>query len=134
MATSPIVAAPAFGAALTVVQNIFGYIINEVESFPSIATTSPTAPFIPQNGDRLGLVLVNTAVNQMFVGLSPAVGSLDGIVLSPNGGAIAMNVRDDMTLTTRAWWALSITAPGILYVLEIIGVKAVGPGKGVGTA
>lgn len=119
---------PKFGAALTFVQNFLGYLVNEVESFPTIPASSPTSPFLASNGDRVGLLIANTGLNNAFIGLGPTVGSNFGFLLVANGGAIAFNVRDDFTLTTRAWWGASIGASNIFYVLELIGVKALGPG------
>lgn len=134
MATSPNGAPNVkFGAALTFVQQFLGYLVNEVESFPTIPASSPTSPFLPQNGDRVGLLIANTGLNNAFIGLGPTVGGNFGFFLVANGGAIAFNVRDDFTLTTRSWWGASIGASNIFYVLEIIGVKALGPGTQAGT-
>lgn len=133
MAASPNGSAFRFGAALSVVQNLFGYLINEVESFPTITTGTPTSPFITQNADRLGLVIANTGLNVAYVGLSSLVGSNFGFLLTANGGSISLNIRDDLTLTTRAWWGAAVGASDVLYVLELIGVKplAVGATPGV---
>ena len=130
MATiTPGIAAPfTFGAALSWVQVNLGWLVDEVESFPGIPTSAPTAPFLPQNADRLALVMFNLGLNNLFVALNPNVNNTSGILLTANGGAVSLNVRDDFTLTTRAWFGISVTAPGTLYVLEIIGRVKLPPG------
>lgn len=132
MATTPNGSLAAYGAALTYTQKLLGYIVNEVESFPGVPATSPTAPFIPQNGDRVGLLIANVGLQTVYVGLSSAVGAANGFLLVPNGGAIAINAKDDFTLTSRAWWSFATPSPSSLYVLELIGVRALPVGVGVG--
>jgi hypothetical protein len=128
MSTLPNTAGYTFGAALTWTQGEYGYLISEVESFPSIATVAPANQFLPNNGDRLGLVIINTSLNNIFVGLSNQVSSLFGILLTANGGSLTANVRQDLTLPTRAWFGFSPSGvPTTIYVLEIIGVKQLPP-------
>lgn len=118
-----------FGAALTYVQNLLGYLVNEIDEVFTLQITNPTVPFIQQNGDRLGLVIVNTSTNPAFIGLSSAVGpSNQGIYLPASGGSISMDARTDFTLPTRAWWGIATGGITVIYVLEIIGVKALPPG------
>jgi hypothetical protein len=119
-----------FGAALTWVQTEYGYLCHEVESFPGIPFGStPATQVIGQNGDRLGLVIVNQGVTVIYISLSTSVSQNDGIILTANGGSLTMNVRQDQTLPTRAWFAISPAAPGQLYVLEIIGWRKFPPGS-----
>ena len=113
-----------FGAALTWTQQEYGYLCHEVESFPNLPFPAAVSQqIVTQNGDRLGLVIVNVSINPVFIGLSNAVASNNGILLSPSGGSISTNVRQDETLPSRAWFGIATTAPVSLYVLEIIGWK-----------
>lgn len=122
-----------FGAALTNTQQRLGYIINEVESNPLITVGAPTAPFLPQNADRVGLIIVNTSINTAFIAVSQAeVNNVFGILLSPNGGSVTMQVRDDWTLPSRAWWGTASGGSAQMYVLELIGVRALPPNFGPG--
>lgn len=120
-----------FGAALTYIQNLLGYIVNEVDQTQGVAAASPTSPFVSQNGDRVGLLVANIGLQNVFIALTPAVGTGSGFLIVPNGGAIAFNARDDFTLVTRAWWAFATPSPSSIYILELIGVKALPSGIGV---
>lgn len=128
MASPPINGNFKFGAALTAVQSKLGYLLNIVESDPLLGTSNPTAPFLPNNADRVGLIIVNTSVNQCFVGLSQSqIVNLFGILLNQNGGSVTMQVNDDFTLPSHDWWGIAIGAPSQLYVVELIGIKALPP-------
>lgn len=117
-----------FGAALTNTQQRLGYIINEVESSPTALSTVPATQILTQNADRVGLIIVNISINTCFVGTIQAnVTNAVGILLSPNGGSITMQVRDDWTLPSRSWFGLGSGGNAQLYVLELIGVKALAP-------
>ena len=134
MATLPTTPAGyTFGAALTWVQKEYGYLINEVESFPGSPSTPPTSPFVPNNGDRLALAVVNIGISNVYIGLSAGVSGGNGILLVANGGSFTIDVRRDMTLPSRAWWTVSSGTPNPLYVLELIGVRALQPGTVPGT-
>jgi hypothetical protein len=122
-----------FGAALTWTQEEYGYLIHEVESFPGIPFQStPATQILSNNGDRLGLVIVNPGTSVVYISLSSSVSSNNGIILTANGGALTTNVRQDLTLPSRAWYAISPAAPGQLYVLEIIGWKKFPTGSKTG--
>lgn len=133
MATTPNAALVKYGAALTYVQNLLGYIIDERDQTQGVAAATPTSPFVSQNGDRVGLLVANVGLQTVFIALSSAVGSANGFQLQPNGGAIAFDARTDFTLTTRAWWAFATPSPSSIYILELIGVRALPPTSGVGT-
>jgi hypothetical protein len=105
------------------VQDEYEYLIHEVQSFPVAGITPPTSPFLPQNGDRMGIAIVNTSINNCYIAFSSAVGNAEGIFLAAGGGSFTANVRQDMTLPTHDWWAMAIAAPAALFVLEIIGWK-----------
>src|SRR5580698_7646863 len=71
------------------------------------------------NGDRVGLIFVNLDSQAMYLSLTAQTGA-NGIELSANGGSLTMNVRDDFTLCSRAWYATTGHPTASLYVLEII--------------
>lgn len=128
MATTP-GAVFTYGAALTNTQQRLGYLVNQIESFPTLGTTPPTAPFIGNNADRVGLIIVNVSLNPVFIGVSQAtVQATNGILLNPSGGAVTMQVRDDWTLPSSAWWGEATGGSAQIYVLELIGWKALPPG------
>lgn len=108
------------GAALNFVQVYLGYLINEVESFPTLNTGNPTAPFLAGNADRVGLLFCNFGNNLVQLSTNPSVLTSGGILLNSNGGIISMNVRDDFTLPARAWWGAATSVAQAIYVLELI--------------
>ena len=55
----------------------------------AVGTTSGTA--IVENINRVGLVLVNTSANTMFLAFGTAATLNAGIVLTPNGGSWSMD-------------------------------------------
>jgi hypothetical protein len=129
MAASPIniPASSPYGATLTFLQSFLGYILREVETTPSISTTA--VQILTQNGDRLGFVVANTSTQTVTIGLSAAVTATAGIMLNAQTGVISVIVRDDFTLCSHEWWAIAGAGPQAIYVLEIIGIKALPPGS-----
>jgi hypothetical protein len=119
-----------FGAALTWTQGEYGYLIQEVETFPTLGlVTAPAANVVGNNGDRLALVIVNVSVNDIYVSIAPSVNIGFGIKLLASGGSLTMNVRQDLTLPSRAWFGISAgLTTATIYVLELIGWRKLPPG------
>ena len=129
MATTPTTASAfQFAANLTWVQKELGWLVNEVESFPTVAQTPGVTQLLPQNGDRVGLFMMNGTADTIYVSINSGVSSIQGIALNPNGGSVTLKIRDDFTLITRAWWGVSYGGPGSLYILELIGMVQLPPG------
>jgi hypothetical protein len=113
-----------FGAALTWVQNEYEYLCHEVESGTTLfGGTGQATRIVANNGDRLELAIVVTGPAPVFVALTGSFAAGDGILLGANGGAITINVRQDLTLPTREWFAQAAGPISSLYILEIIGWK-----------
>lgn len=91
----------------------------EVESNPLAVTTAGIQAAIG-NGDRVGLFIMNLGTNPVFVGLNRGVSASNGILLPPSGGFVSQSVRDDFTLPSREWSAISTGGSSQLYVLEIV--------------
>lgn len=120
---------PRYGAALTIIQDLYGWIINEVESFPTLGIVQPTAPFVNQNADRVGLLIMNGGANSALVALNSSVFTSTQFLLTQNGGSISFNIRDDFTLVSRAFWGFTNVSPGNIYVLELIAVRPLAKGS-----
>lgn len=74
---------------------------------------------VPNNGDRVGLLIFNTGASDLTISLDGNVSNSNGIILPANGGSLSLNVRDDFTLAARQWWG--VAPQGItVYILEII--------------
>lgn len=106
------------GAALQFWRDQFGGVAVENEATVSIGAA--VASVINGNGDRLGLLIMNLGTNNTFVGVSSLVSSSFGILLGANGGFLSMNVRDDFTMQTRQWFAVTPSGgSSTLYTLEL---------------
>lgn len=105
-------------AALLFTEQELGGPCLEQESYPTATTTGVVAA--QGNGERVGLTIMNLSANSVYIGLAGVVTSSTGIFLPGNGGFLTVNVRDDFTLPSRQWTALSVGGTAQLYVLEII--------------
>lgn len=99
-----------------------------LEQDSQVAVTTTPSIILQGNGDRVGLLMINLGVNNVFISLDSSVASNNGIQLASGGGLISMNVRDDFTLPSRAWYGLAITGAVFMYVLEIIRYKSLNIG------
>lgn len=106
------------GAARATAESYLGGPCDELESNPTITTTVGVG--IDGNGDRVGLVFVNLGANPVYISLNSGVTSSNGILLGQSGGNISMTVRDDFTLPSRRWYAVSTGGNSAVYVLELI--------------
>lgn len=107
------------GAALDFVIASWGGLVLEQETNPTISTTPSVV--VPNNPDRVALVVLNIGAGTVFMSLSNTPSANAGIFLGANGGAVTMNVRDDGTLPSRQWSAVCPTGgPLVLEVIEYI--------------
>jgi hypothetical protein len=113
------------GAALEFTEAALGGPLVENDSFPAVATT--LGVLIDGAGDRVGLIIVNTGANDIFVSINSNVSAANGIRLAANGGNITQNVRDDFTLPARRWYAIATGGASTAYVLELVRFTAIGP-------
>lgn len=107
------------GAALDYTVAQLGGPVLEQESNPSIST-SPVQ-VVPNNADRVGLVVVNLGAGNVFMSLGNTPSVSVGIFLGANGGSTSLTVRDDFTLPSRQWTAICPAGgPSVLEVIEYI--------------
>lgn len=114
------------GAALEYAEKLLGGPLNEVDSNPTVNTSVAIA--VQGNGDRLGLVMINSGANDIMLALDSGVSSTNGIRLGANGGSVSMNVTQDFTLCTRAWYALSLLGASQLTVIELYRINLASEG------
>lgn len=105
------------GAARYFTEQQLGGPTRENESNPTAGVTQTSA--VGNNGDRVGLIIVNQGANDVFIALA-APSATNGIRLSASGGNVSMNVRDDFTLPARQWFMIAPTGSSAVYVLEEI--------------
>jgi hypothetical protein len=75
---------------------------------------------ISNNPTRVGLTFINNSANTIWLWITNNFGASQGIFLSANGGVIALNWRDDMTLIPNDWYAIASAAASSLQVLEVV--------------
>jgi len=109
------------GAALNWIAKEYGGLI-QVNANTVINVNSVYKVIVPNNADRLALILSNVGGNDLFVepqGFN--IGQNNGIILTANGGFISMNVKDDMVLPTFEWGTLTNQSSTILFV-EVLSI------------
>lgn len=75
---------------------------------------------LSNNPNRVGLTFINLGAQNAYLYLNGQVSSTNGIFLAANGGSIALNWRDDMTLITNEWDAI---APGGNTTIQVLSVE-----------
>lgn len=111
-------------AALLFTEQELGGPCYEQDGVVNVGTA--IAASIQGNGERVGILMINQSPFDMYVSLTSAVSTSQGILLGANGGLLSFTVRDDFTLPTRQWFAVCPGANGqSLYVLEIIRYKQI---------
>ena len=113
------------GAVARLVEREYGGAVAETEAVETVGTTS--AAVTRNDPERPVLVFVNLSANTIFLGFDASVSSARGIRLAANGGALAMNARDDLTLPTRRWFAVATAAASNLYVLSVRRIAVIPP-------
>jgi hypothetical protein len=112
---------PAIGAALQYAIDQLGGPLVENDSNPTVGNAVNN--FINGNGDRVGLVIVNLGANDLFISIDSGVSSTNGIKLAALGGNVTLNLIDDLTLPTRAWYGIAPTGNTSVFVLEMFRVN-----------
>ena len=91
--------------------------MNEVEETSSVGATA--GEILSNDPERTFVLLINLSANDMYVGLTPAVSSTNGIKLTANGGTLILNAKEEYTLTTRSFNAIADVAASTLYLLTM---------------
>ena len=99
----------------------------EIDSYIAVGTSAGL--LLPNNPDRVGLVIVNNGTTTCYVSYLNAVGANIGIPIVGNGGALSFKLRDDFTLIARQWNAISPSGATNLTTFELIRIVRFGPPK-----
>lgn len=100
---------------------LFGMVTQEREDPEVVAITVAAVRVFKVDNDRVALYICNLGANDAYLSLDETVSATHGIVLSANGGNVALNFREDFGLVGRAWYA---SAPGgavDCYTYEVVG-------------
>lgn len=114
-----------YGAAKRFAEAFLGGPTREQSGVVSVQTGATL--IVQGNGDRVGLVLINTGAFDVLVFIDATVSSTNGVRLSGNGGSVSFNVRDDFTLQTREWWGVGIGGVSTVTFLDVDQFLQTGP-------
>jgi len=103
------------GAAQSYIEGEFGGPTEELESEVNATTTATSV--VGNDPEALALTLINLGANTAWLLFEDTVSTTRGLLLNANGGYVSLTVRDDQTLPTRRWWA--VTSTGVTTILSI---------------
>ena len=107
-------------AARVFIEHQYGGPTTEKESTPAVAALPNVSQMVPNNAERVALIFSNISSQVFNIGTNPQIlGTVGGIFMA-SGANISMNVRDDATLPTLAWYAEATNPGSFMYVLEVI--------------
>lgn len=106
------------GAALDFAIKELGGPVNVIPGSPVLTTTK--SQIVNFNGDRVGLVIINLGVNDVFIVPGNVSSVSTGIRLFASGGSVSMNLRDDLVLPSYEWWGVTNSGSSALYILEVV--------------
>jgi hypothetical protein len=81
--------------------------------------TTAQSQILTSNFERMAVVIVNQSGSVVFVNLGQFVNLTTGIQLAPNGGALFMNMRDDLILPGVEMFAWSAIGSATITVLTV---------------
>jgi len=104
------------GALAEVVERLVG-VETKARDWVADVSTTPTR-ILPNNPDRLEVVVVNSSANNAYLGLTSEVAVGEGLVVPNGNGSVVLTARDDGEMVGREWWAVSDAAIQ-LYILVL---------------
>lgn len=107
------------GAALDWLKKEYGYNILETESTP--VTSAVPVEVIQNDPDAVSVTFINFGGQDIFLSLRQNAPASSGIRIVANGGSFSLNLRDDLTLPARSWYATSPGGASSLYILRLRG-------------
>lgn len=108
---------PAISAALAFVAREYPGQYQEEDVAKTVGTSSLL--LLPSNPERMSLGIVNIGSTDIYISPMSDVSTSNGILLQADGGSYTCNVRDDLTLPTLPWYAVSSGAGGLVYAVDI---------------
>lgn len=110
------------GAAAEYVAALFNGEFEEDTDTLSVGTAQ--SQILRADPERVFALIVNLSVNAMYLGFDQSVSNSRGIKLSPNGGFVIYNARDDFILPTRAFHIVADAPSSTAYFLTMKRFKA----------
>ena len=106
----------AVGAAQSFIEGEFGGPTEEIDAETSVGTT-PTK-LVDNDPEALALTIINLGQNTAWVMFDNQPSSTRGIQLDAGGGVVSLVIRDDQTLPTREWYAITATGTTDLFTIR----------------
>jgi len=106
--------------ARALVLNRFGAPVNPVinKTTSSIGVTS--SRLMINDPDRLGFLVVNLSVNDLYIMVDQNVGATRGIKAGPNGGSVSVVWFEDFEICAWEWFAVASGAASAVLVVEYL--------------
>lgn len=93
----------------------------------TIAVGTSAIELVNNDPERVHIIMCNLSVNNIVVSPNPDVTISEGIFISPQGGLISFNLRDDLIMPSIGWSAIASGASSDLYLAT---VRRYSPGEG----
>lgn len=106
--------------ARDLVQERFGAPVNPVVNRSGSSVDATAARIFVNDPDRLGFLVVNLSVNDLYIGPFPDVSSTKGIRLGPNGGNVSLVWFEDFEITAWEWFAIGSAAATTYLAIEYL--------------
>ena len=91
---------------------VFNPLVTQIET--------TTTRFLSNDQNRVAFLYVNLGANQTFIYPSPAVSSSLGIRISPNGGSVFMDYKEDLHLVGMDWHGAADSAAAVCLVIALV--------------
>ena len=117
---------PSVGAAQSFIEGEYGGPTEEQDIEKSVGSVTPVK-ILGNDPERLSVVIVNLGTEPVYVMFDDEVSTSRGIYLAGSGGFVSMDVRNDQTLPTREWFALSSTGTSDVFVISTRRYALTGP-------
>lgn len=111
------------GVLSDLIKTRFGIETRNVESPVGSVVGVASAPLLPNNPDRVALVIINLSANLIYISPQDPAGAANGIRLDANGGWRSLVWDEDFELISHQWFAIAAGAGSAVFWIESIGVK-----------
>ena len=75
---------------------------------------------VSANPNRVSLTVMNIGSVSVWLDIENTVSSTTGLLLSPNGGVMSLNWRDDMSMIPREWFVIAAGIGTNVKVFEVV--------------
>lgn len=104
------------GAAQSFIAGEFGGPTEEVGAEVTVSSSTLPERITLNDPDALALTIINVGTDTAYLYFDDTVSTSKGVILQPGGGSLNVTVRDDQTLPTRSWHAVSASSTVLSYI------------------